>query len=280
MMNATEFELPGELEDELEQEAMELEPLFSRRPASAQSLGENAWRALEFEAPPPGVAIPRTIHRLVCPAGCPLGAAAQCVAVVRQAIFEAIKLAQNAADKLEAPTKIEPSKRDPKKDKVAIETARLFRAYFCHDPSRPVGWAGNESSGVTVAKRFRAVAKNLVGPEARRIVFLCNFGAQCAGNVAFSNQGANPNVINLCATFWTPPPGMRGLSNAGFRGGTIIHEMLHILYFEFFHHFGTFPTDPLEMRRDNAHCYKAFALRVWGYGRDPNADDRCMARPC
>ena len=47
-------------------------------------------------------------------------AAVQCVPIVRQAIFEAINLANNAADKLAAPTKIEPSKRDPKTDKVAI----------------------------------------------------------------------------------------------------------------------------------------------------------------
>jgi hypothetical protein len=50
MMNATEFELLGELEDEFDQEAMELEPFFARGGASAQRFGGNEWRALEFEA--------------------------------------------------------------------------------------------------------------------------------------------------------------------------------------------------------------------------------------
>jgi Lysine-specific metallo-endopeptidase len=275
-MNATEFELLSELEDEFEQEAMDLKPLFSRRRAGAQHLGGEAWRALELP-PLPGVPIPGTIHRLVCPAGCPPLAAVQCVPIVRQAIFEAINLANNAADKLAAPTTIEPSKRDPKTDKVAIQTADFFRAFFCHDPSRPVPWDSNKPSGVSVAKRFRAVAKNLGGPEARRITFRCNFGAQCAGDVAFSNQNNDPNAITLCGPFWTPPAGMPGLSNEGFRGGTIIHEMLHILYTNFFHHAGHPSGDP-EFRRDNAHCYKAFALRVGGYGRDPNAVARCRAR--
>jgi hypothetical protein len=78
---------------------------------------------------------------------------------VSQAIIQAIKLANTAASKLEAPTKIEPGKRD----NDAKETARLFRAFFGHDPSKPISYAGNEASGVSVAKRFRAVAKELAG---------------------------------------------------------------------------------------------------------------------
>jgi hypothetical protein len=282
-MNATEFELLGEREDEFEQEAMELEPLFSRRRARAHHLGGEARRALELP-PLPGVPIPGTIHRLVCPAGCPPLAAAQCVPIVRQAIFEAINLANNAADKLAAPTKIEPSKRDPKKDKVAIETARLFAAFFCHDPSRPVSWAGNEASGVSVAKRFRAVAKNLGGPEARRITFRCD--PHCGPcQRAHTNQHDEPNIINLCALFWNPPPGMPGLPAEGFRGGVILHEMLHVLYTDFFHHAGHPHAN--EHRRNNAYCFRAFALRAKGYGQDQAAPPGCATalstctdRPC
>ncbi len=123
---------------------------------------EFEWGADEFE-----VAIPRTIHRLDCAAGCPGGLTeAQCASVVSQAVTQAIKLANNAANKLEVPTKIKPSARD----NDAKETARLFRAFFGHDPSTPIG---GEPSGVSVVKRFRAVANELgVGGE-RRIVFRC-----------------------------------------------------------------------------------------------------------
>jgi Lysine-specific metallo-endopeptidase len=270
-MVSPELGLSGELEYELEDEAMELEPLFSQARAF-----ENSWPALELPALP-GLSIPGTIHRLDCGGGCPPLAAAQCIPVVRRAMTEAINLANNAANKLEAPTKLEPSKRDPKKHKEAIETARLFTFFFCHDPSKPVTWSGNEASGVSVAKRFRAVAKELSG--GRRMTFRCNFGALCTGSVAVTRQDVEANVINLCAPFWNPPAGLRGLSNDGFRGGTILHEMLHVLYTDFFHHAGHPSGDP-EFRRDNAHCYKAFALRVWGYGEDPNARARCRARPC
>src|SRR5689334_16507000 len=43
------------------------------------------------------------------PPGCPPIAAGQCRAILRQAIIEAIKLAHNAASKIEAATKLEPS---------------------------------------------------------------------------------------------------------------------------------------------------------------------------
>src|SRR5215216_90017 len=113
----------------------------------------------------------------------------------------------------------------------------------------------------------------------RRIIFRCNFAALCAGSVAVTRQGFEPNVMNLCAPFWHPPARLRGLPPVNFRAGTIIHEVLHILFFEFFHHFGTFPTDPLEMRRDNANCYEAFAYRVNGFGADDVAVTLCVGRP-
>jgi hypothetical protein len=199
---------------------------------------------------------------------------------VRQAIFEAINLANNAADKLAAPTMIEPGKRDPIKDKVAIQTANFFRAFFCHDPTRRVPWDDNDKSGVSVAKRFRAVAKNLGGPEARRITFRCDPACDPCTR-AHTNQHDEPDVINLCALFWNPPPAMPGLPPEGFRGGVILHEMLHVLYTDFFHH------DANEHRRNNAHCFRAFALRAKGYGQDQVATvgcatsiSLCTGKPC
>src|SRR5215216_90015 len=119
-----EFELLGDLEDELEE---------------------------QFEAPFPGLPIPGTIHRLDCPAGCPPVTAAECRRVVRQAISEAIKMAENAASRLE--NAVKPGARD----KEAQETARLFTFFFGHDPSRLVPWANNKPSGANVAERFRLV---------------------------------------------------------------------------------------------------------------------------
>src|SRR4051812_35230332 len=119
------YELEDELE--LEEEAMELEPLFARR-------GPNAY-PFSLEVP-----ISAPIFDAPC-VGCPPGiTVAQCRRVIRQAIIEAIKMANNAASKLEAAVKLDPSKRD----KDAKETARLFSAFFGHDPRRVITWAGNE----------------------------------------------------------------------------------------------------------------------------------------
>ena len=200
------------------------------------------------------------------PAGCPALTEAQYRGILRQAVMEAIRLANNAASKLEAATAFAPDGRD----KDARETARLFTFFFCHDPSLPVPWANNEASGGSVAKRLRAIARELGG--GRRITFRCD--PHCnAGERAHTNQNTEPNVINLCALFWNPPPGP-GLPAEGFRAGVILHEMLHVLFTDFFHH------DPEERKRNNAHCYRAFILRAGGYGQDLPALDRCTGRPC
>jgi hypothetical protein len=209
------------------------------------------------------------VFEVQCPAGCPPIAAGQCRAVLRQAIIEAIKLAENAASKIEAAIKTEPNKRDEE----AKKTASFYKTFFGHDPSHPISWAGNEASGVSVAKRFRAVARELAG--GRRIVFRCVLATCPLGTPsspaccrvdsrAFFVPGAPAlrNVVHLCPPFWTLPPASRG--------GTIIHEMLHLLYPEFLHH---------GFRRPNAHCYKAFALRVKGYGRDLLATCSCWGLP-
>ncbi|HXW06510.1 MAG TPA: hypothetical protein VD833_14835, partial [Vicinamibacterales bacterium] len=88
--------------------------------------------------------------RFECAPGCPPAAANQCRQIVRRAVLDAIRLAHDAAAKLEA------SPRAP-------ETIRLFTAFFGHNPSRPVPWAGNRESGLVVARRFRKCAEELNG---------------------------------------------------------------------------------------------------------------------
>jgi hypothetical protein len=205
------------------------------------------------------------------PPGCPPIAAGQCRAVLRQAIIEAIKLANNAASKVEAATNVEPAKRDP----AAKKTAHLFKFFFGHDPTRPVPWAGNAASGVSVAFRFRAVAKELAG--GRRIVFRClPTRADCAdadltccstNTHAWVNQNNVPNVVHLCARFWNPPPGLRGLPALQYRAAIIIHEMLHLLFQDFLLH--------APPGRPDAHCYEAFALRLADFGADPSDVRQC-----
>jgi hypothetical protein len=288
-MTAAELEFLGELEEEFEtapqlgyrsylgefeQEAMELEPLFTRAGPFGR-YGEEAWRAPELP-PPPLLPIPGTIHRLDCPAGCPLPTVAQCRAVVRQAIKVAIDLANNAANKLEAPTKLEPAKRD----QDANKTAGFFKSFFGHDPSTLID---NEPSGVSIAKRFRSVAKELGG--GRRMIFRC-VAATCAAGAASTPGNAAQaaccsvgsraftvpdrpdliSVVHLCPPFWNLPEGSRG--------GTIIHEMLHLFFAAGPHGFLRDTG-----RRANAHCYKAFALRVKGYGRDLDATCQCWELP-
>jgi hypothetical protein len=93
------------------------------------------------------------------PAGCP---ALTCLAydrILRQAVLQAISIANKAATKVETAVAVDPRLRNSE----AQETARLFRFFFCHDPSLPVPWAGNEPSGLSVAKRFRAIARELSG---------------------------------------------------------------------------------------------------------------------
>src|SRR5258708_2524730 len=106
---------------------------------------------------------------VACPDGlcaaCPVHGGG-CRAVVRQAIIEAIKLARNAAGKIDAAISVEPSKRG----KDAKETARLFQFFFCHDPSLVIPCAGGPS-GVTVAQRLRAVAGEL--GVVRWVFFAC-----------------------------------------------------------------------------------------------------------
>ena len=108
------------------------------------------------------------------------------------------------------------------------------------------------------------------------MLFRCGCPGAGAGVVARTNAAIEPNVVNLCALFWGPPP--MPLSHAIFRAATLLHEMLHLLYHDFFHHAGHPSGDP-ERRRDNAHCYAAFALRVKGHGAHPAFRAQCTGRP-
>ena len=226
----------------------------------------------EFETPPPpGVAVPGTTHRLDCPGGCAPLPAARCVQLLRQAISEAINMAVGAANKLDASLK--PGPRTPDAD----NTAHLYKFFFGHDPTLPVDWAGGIPSGASIAGRYRAVARELGG--GRQIVFRCGDAALCAGAVAVTRHCAGaivePNVINLCGPFWGPPA-LRGLPPENFRGATVLHEMLHVLFCEGFHDGGP---PPDQFRRNNASCLEAFACRVNGFGADPTAVTLCKNRP-
>ena len=208
------------------------------------------------------------VFRFQCPAGCPPLAANQCQGVLRQAIRSAIFLANNAASKLERASKV--ATRTAGQDD---ETIRLYRFFFGHDPSRPVPWAGNQESGLVVAHRYRKAAEALLS---RNTLYRCGCpGARPTVN-AQTNAAAEANVIKLCTNFWNPPAGMR-LSKHAFRAGVIMHEMLHLLYHEFFHHPGHPSGDPVR-RRDEPHCYEAFALRIAGHAADPSDVRACRNR--
>ena len=188
---------------------------------------------------------PAPVFAIDCPdpPSCPPAAASECRRILREAIREAIKLADNAAEKLEA--------RDP-------EVVKFFRFFFHHPPNHPIPWAGGEESAVSIAKRYRAVSKALQ-KDGRNTTFRClgTTGTCATANAFVIPEGPDLNVINLCASFWDPPAGLRGLPAPTFRGGIILHEMLHLLFHEFLLH---------GVRRANSHCYEAFALRVAGYG--------------
>src|SRR5215471_11481786 len=64
-----------------------------------------------------------------------------CKPALRKAMCTAVRLANNAADKLEAATTLEPRNPDTK------QTAQIFRFLFCHDPALFISWA-REASGL------------------------------------------------------------------------------------------------------------------------------------
>lgn len=234
-------------------------------------------------APAPAPAL-TPVFRFECPAGCPQGVEAECRRILYRAIADAITICNNAAAELEASPR-------------STRTRNIFRNLFGHDPSRPVPWAGNKESGAIVAHRLRKVAEAFHG---RVTHFRCGgfpgapAGQQCAaGDNAFTIPFLHPNVIFLCPQFWTqealvpatPPFPTTAAGRAGvarfWRAGIVLHEMLHLLYRGFFSHATVppNPADPQERRRDNAHCYEAFALQVTRHLPDPDDITACRNRP-
>jgi hypothetical protein len=210
--------------------------------------------------------------RFICPAGCAPHAPNECIGIVRRAIQDAIWLAENAAAKLKA--------RDN-------EALRLF-GFFFGDPSRPVPEANNRPAADLVAYRFQAVADGfrtrvphircaVVGPG----------GDNCGTDVAFAAPRHAPtaaiphprNTINLCPPFWGAAPA--GTVPRFWRAATLLHEMLHLLFWQFFGHQVNLPRpgDPEERRRDNSNCYESFALRAARHGADATAVTDCRGRP-
>jgi hypothetical protein len=272
-MRDAEVELEAELENlmvllsesELESEAERFSPPATHGPLFDLACGNCA----------DGQCVP-------CPDGfcaaCPVQHGA-CRAVLGDAIVEAIKLARGAAAKLESAISVPPGSRNNEQK----ETARLFTAFFCHDPSLFIPWA-HGPSGASIAVRFRAVAKELDG--GRKIHFVCRPTTDPCGDVdtccdkdtfAFAMRGNHINLF-LCPQFWDDnQQRQRGLPAVDNRAGTIIHEMLHMLFGEGPESGhgkirGILDADP---KRANAHCYNAFVLRVNGFGRDQVSNDGC-----
>ena len=208
----------------------------------------------EMEGGQPKPSPARATYRLECPGGCTPVIASQCEATLRQAILDAIAIANNAVLKLTAA-------------QLDSETRRLFTFFMGHDPSRPIPWANNEESRVSVAKRLHSVARELGG--GRRTLYRCVCPPLPPGVVA-NAVTMSPTEVRLCPPFWGASP-QRGLSPRFFRAGVILHEMLHQLYLEFILH------DRNERRRNNAHCYEALAMRLAGHAAD-QADVR-QCRP-
>ncbi len=244
-------------------------------------------------APAPAPAAPAPpagpVFRFECPAGCHQGAEAVCRRVLFQALADAIQLCSGAASQLEASPR-------------STRTRNIFRSLFGHDPSLPVPWAGGKESGAIVAHRLRKVAEAIHGRVTHfHCGGFPGAPANLQCPPAVNAIALPPNLIVLCPRFWnlepfTPPApafpptlagpdrealfervlGVAGLAWAAptpaararvarfWRAGIVLHEMLHLLFRGFFRHFAVPPNpdDPQERRRDNAHCYAAFAWLV------------------
>jgi hypothetical protein len=186
---------------------------------------------------------PAPVFRFECAAGCHFGTEAQCRRILRTAIRDAIGLASGAAAALEGP----PSAR----------TVRIFRATFGHPPSRPVPWAGGRNSGAIVARRYRLA----IGALQRR-----GTRYRCDNTLVGANARVlTPSQVLLGPSFWT--------QSRMHRAGTILHEMMHQYFLGFILH------DQRERRRNNAHCFEVFALRVRGVTPQPIDVSRCRSRP-
>ena len=144
---------------------------------------------------------------------------------------------------------------------------------YLHDP-RTVGWGNVMSERETPRQRT---------PQGPAFRLECVAGCpplpanRCRAVVRQTNAAKEPSVIRLCPRFFNRRTSCP-LGNQFFRGGVVLHEMMHLLYHQFFHHAGHRSGDP-ERRRDNAHCYEAFALQLAGHVAEPGDVARCCRRP-
>ena len=199
---------------------------------------------------PPTPAVRAPVFDLDCAGACAPFTDAQCRGVLRRAILDAIALATNAAEKLEAKT-------------PDAETVRLFRFFFGHPPSTNIPWADNTPSRVSVAQRFRSVANELNGGRRTRYSCVCEATAP-AGRRGETRDSLD---VRLCPAFWRPA-GLH-VSDQIFRAGVVLHEMIHQLFGEFLHDVSTVSM------RVNAHCYEAFAMRLAKHAADPGDVRQC-----
>ena len=172
-------------------------------------------------------------------------------------ILGAIKLAENAAAKLEAKP-------------LHPNTVAIFVKIFGQAPHNrwEVAWATRRTSpaGEIVARRFRTVAKEL---RTRDTAYRCVSASQCSqgGGGAGSQEPSHPtetivrdrvawavlckDEVRLCPQFWQ----LRKEE----RTSTVLHEMFHLCFgltCAWFQH------DGKERKRNSAYCYEAFALSV------------------
>jgi hypothetical protein len=198
-----------------------------------------------------------------CQAGCGRFPPGICQTILRQAILDAIKLAENAARLLEA-------------DRRSITTINEFQAIFGYEPSRPLPWPQVKDFGIRVAYRYRAVARAL---RKGGTLYRCHpcppsAASEYPNAVVDANAWAlldragaaqPPNEVWLCPSFWllTPP----------LQAGVILHEMFHLRYDPCYVH-GT-----CETKRTNAHCYEALALRLAKFNPDMADIARCQTSP-
>jgi hypothetical protein len=191
-------------------------------------------------------------------------------------ILGAINLAKKAAFSLETKP-------------LSQATINKFRQIFGQGPLDhwELPWAPRRTmpAGHIVASRFRTVAKEL---HTRDTLYRCatNFCTRGGGSGS-SPQPEQPlhpietlvvdvvawaalckDEVGLCPGFWTLKP--------EWQEGTVLHEMFHLCFgltCAWFQH------DGKERKRNNAHCYEAFALSIAGQGPDPISIDKCRNTP-
>jgi hypothetical protein len=233
---------------------------FSASPATITSA---RFPVSGFLAAAPVASMPvGPIFKFECQGGCTQFPPAICQTILRQAILNAIKLAETATRLLEGPR--------------TNTTINEFQSIFGYKPSRPLPWPGFKDHGIRVANRYRIVARAL---RKGGTLYRCHPCPPAAASeypnavvdanawALLDHAGASqpPNEVWLCPNFWllTPP----------LQAGVILHEMFHLRYDPCFVH------GSCESKRTNAHCYEALALRLSGFAPDKADIAKCQTSP-